>query len=94
MASCSKKDESETTFLQFSKNILKSFILLTVVVMSLSLKNRLITEDTTLFYMALFIIAATILLTIVGIVDHYIYTNTVLGIGMALGLQLMDWRIK
>ena len=53
MPSCSK-DESETTYIQFSKTILKTFILLIVVVMSLSLKNRLITEDTTLFYMALF----------------------------------------
>ena len=56
MATCvSERDKTETTFLAFTRTLLKSFVLLVVVCMTISLKNRLITPDTTLFYMALFV---------------------------------------
>ena len=89
-----EKDNTESTFINFSKTLMKSFVLLTVVIMTISIKTRLIDEETTLFYSFLFIIAATVLFTIVGVVDSYIYSNLVLGIGLALGLQIMDWRKK
>jgi hypothetical protein len=89
-----EKDNTESTFINFSKTLMKSFVLLTVVIMTISIKTRLIDEETTLFYSFLFIIAATVLFTIVGVVDSYVYSNLVLGIGLALGLQIMDWRKK
>jgi hypothetical protein len=93
MATCvSERDKTETTFLAFTRTLLKSFVLLVVVCMTISLKNRLITPDTTLFYMALFVIGTTVLFAIVGIIDSYVFSNLILGIGLALGLQLMDWR--
>ncbi len=93
MATCvSEKDKTESTFLAFTRTLLKSFVLLIAVVMTISLKNRLITPDTTLFYMTLFIIAATILFAIIGVIDSYVFSNLVIGIGLALGLQIMDWR--
>ena len=88
------KDNTESTFINFSKTLMKSFVLLTVVLMTVSLKTRLINDETTLFYSFLFIIAATVLFTIVGIVDTYVYSNLVLGIGLALGLQIMDYKMK
>jgi len=45
-----------------------------------------------MFYVALFIVGATVLFTVIGTVDSYVYSNLVLGIGMAVGLQIMDWR--
>ena len=45
-----------------------------------------------MFYVALFIVGATVLFTVIGTVDSYLYSNLVLGIGMAVGLQIMDWR--
>ena len=42
--------------------------------------------------MALFVIGTTVLFAIVGIIDSYVFSNLILGIGLALGLQLMDWR--
>ena len=90
---CNKEnDGNQSTFINFSKNLLKTFILLIVVVLTMALKNRLISQDTTLFYTALFVIGGTVLLTIVGTLDNYVYSNVTLGIGMALGLYLMDWR--
>jgi hypothetical protein len=95
MATCDKDRENveASSFISFSKNLLKSFVILSVIVLVISLKNRLITKDTTLFYTALFILSATILLSIVSVVDNYVYSNIILGIGLALGLQLMDWRM-
>ncbi len=93
MATCvSEKDKTESTFLAFTRTLLKSFVLLIAVAMTISLKNRLITPDTTLFYMTLFIIGATILFAIIGVIDSYVFSNLVIGIGLALGLQVMDWR--
>lgn len=93
MAACNKEnDDNQSTFINFTKTLLKTFILLVVVVMAMALKNRLISQDTTMFYTALFVIGGTVLLTILGLVDSYVYSNMTLGLGLALGLYLMDWR--
>lgn len=95
MSKCSRKDEDdniESTFLNFSKNLVKTFILITVVMLSLSIKNKLIKEEVTLFYIAIFLLAITILFTIIGIVDTYLYNNLIIGIGIALGLQIMNFN--
>ena len=95
MATCDKDRENvDSTFISFTKNILKSFVILNTVVLVISLKNRLVTKDTTLFYTALFVLSSTILLGLISIVDNYVYSNIILGIGLALGLQMMDWRIN
>jgi dolichol kinase len=93
MGTCrNDEDKIESTFVNFSKTLLRTFVLLTVIALVLALKNRLLTEGTTMFYVALFIVGATVLFTVVGTVDSYLYSNLVLGIGMAVGLQIMDWR--
>ena len=54
VSSCSKeKDAYETSFSYFLKTLMKTFITLTIIVMAMTLKNRLITNDTTMFYSAL-----------------------------------------
>ena len=76
VSTCSKeKDAYESSFSYFLKTLMKTFITLTIIVMAMTLKNRLITSDTTMFYSALYIIGATVLLTLLGTVDHYIYNN-------------------
>ena len=93
MGTCNKDDDKiESTFVNFSKTLLRTFVLLTVISLVLALKNRLLTEGTTMFYVALFIVGATVLFTVIGTVDSYVYSNLILGIGMAVGLQIMDWR--
>ena len=95
MTTCNKNnDKVESTFIQFSRTLLNTFVLLVVITLVLALKNRLISENATLFYTTLFIIGATILFTIIGTIDNYVYSQLILGIGMALGLQIMDWRIN
>ena len=92
---CNREEsDTQTTFTLFSKTLLKTFVLLLVVVMTMALKNRLITEETTMFYTGLFVVGGTVLLTILGTLDSYIYSNLTLGIGLALGLYVMDYRRK
>ena len=93
-AYANERDQYETTFSQFVKTLTKTFITLTIIVMAMSLKSRLITSNTTLFYSALFIIGGSLLLSILATVDQYVYNNVILGIGLALGLQMMDWRLN
>tara|TARA_B100000927_G_scaffold269405_1_gene244814 strand:- start:162 stop:458 length:297 start_codon:yes stop_codon:yes gene_type:complete len=93
MTTCNREnDDNQSTFMNFAKTLLKTFVLLVVVVMTMALKNRLVTQETTMFYTALFVIGGTVLLTIVGTVDSYVYSNLTLGLGLAMGLYLMDWR--
>ena len=93
MTTCNREnDDNQSTFMNFMKTLLKTFVLLVVVVMTMALKNRLVTQETTMFYTALFVIGGTVLLTIVGTVDSYVYSNLILGLGLAMGLYLMDWR--
>jgi len=95
MAVCSNNnndDENDSTFILFSKNLLKTFVLLSIICMTISLKKTLISGNISLFTIALFVVSATLLFTIIGIVDQYIYNNLILGIGIAVGLVIMDWR--
>jgi len=84
---------TDGTFINFAKNLATSCVLFTVVVVSMSLKSRLISANTSLFNSGLFIIIATVLISLLGAVDQYIYNNVVLGIGAALGFQLMNWNL-
>lgn len=86
-----EEDVPQSTFMNYTKSLLKVFTLLIIVVLVMALKNRLLTEDASLFYIALFVIGATFLLTILSTLDNYIFSNLVLGIGLALGLQVMNW---
>lgn len=94
MVACSNNNENEdeSTFILFSKNLLKTFVLLSVICMTISMKRTLINGNLSLFTTALFIVSATLLFTILGIVDQYIYNNLILGIGIAIGMVIMDWR--
>lgn len=86
-----EEDTHQSTFMNYTKSLLKVFTLLIIVVLVMALKTRLLTQDASLFYIALFVIGATFLLTILSTLDNYIFSNLVLGIGLALGLQVMNW---
>ena len=95
MAVCnnnSDEENNDSSFIMFSKNLLRTFVLLSVMCMAIALKRNLINGNVTLFTAALFVIGSTLLFTIIGTVDQYIYNNLVLGIGIAVGLVIMDWR--
>lgn len=94
MSSCNRNnhEKSESSFVNFSNMLLKTFTLLIVIILIFSIKNKLITEGVTLFYTAIFVVIATILLTILGLMDSYLYNNVIIGIGVALGFQLMNFN--
>lgn len=78
----------------FVKNVLSTFVLLTVSVIAIALKRRLIKDEPTIFSSAAFVVIMTILVSVIGTTDQYVYNNTILGIGIALGFQLMNWKIS
>jgi len=90
---CNKKSSGnkvENGFVNYSKSLVKTFVIMAVLFMVMSL-NKFIQQDSDspLFAGALFIIGITILFSIVSVVDQYMYNNIILGIGLAIGLSLM-----
>lgn len=93
---CNKKNstgKTELGFINYSKSLVKTFMIMTVVFLSFGLQNMLSSGGSGgLFPSALFIIAITILFSIVSIVDQYIYNNIILGIGIAVGLSFLGLK--
>ena len=89
---CNKKSpesKTELGFINYSKSLVRTFMLMTVVFLCFGLK-KMLTGSGGAFASALFIVAITVLFSIVNVVDQYIYNNIVLGIGIALGLSFID----
>ena len=61
-----EENTGQSTFINYTKSLLKVFTLLSIVVLVMALKNRLLGQEATLFYTALFVVAATFLLTILS----------------------------
>ena len=91
---CNKKSpegKTELGFINYSKSLVRTFMLMTVVFLCFGLKKMLTDSNGGgAFASALFIVAITVLFSIVNVVDQYIYNNIVLGIGIALGLSFID----
>ena len=92
---CNKKSsesETELGFINYSKSLVKTFMLITVVFLCFGLKNMLKSGGgpPSAFASALFIVAITVLFSIVSIMNEYIYNNIILGIGIAVGLSCID----
>ena len=91
MSSCANQREYETdnySFQNFVKNMGKVFVITTTIVMCMTLRSRLISRDSSLFYIALYILGTSLLFTMISVTDHYVFSNIMLGVGLALGLQM------
>ena len=88
-----EEPEENTSMTNFAKNMMNSFVVLTITVMGIALKKRLITQTTTLFNSMLFIMIMSVLMSTLGTVDQYVYNNLILGIGAAMGYQIMNWNV-
>jgi hypothetical protein len=77
----------------FAKSIIKSFILLTVVISLIYIKTKYLKSETgqpPIINTILFILLGTVLLTILGITDMYIFNNVMLGLGIAVGMHFFN----
>uniref|UniRef100_A0A6C0EJQ7 Uncharacterized protein n=1 Tax=viral metagenome TaxID=1070528 RepID=A0A6C0EJQ7_9ZZZZ len=93
MASCQKNsdNELEDNFTRFAKTLLKSFILVTGMLFLIVLKKQTLTENFTPFNIALFIVLSTVILSIIGLVDTYVFNNIAIGMGLAIGMDVMKF---
>lgn len=85
-------DNNSNSFGKFAKNILKSFILITCILLLVIIKLKLLKSNSTLFKYSLFIILSTFLFGIISLIDKNIYYNIVLGIGIAIGMKFIDLK--
>ena len=85
-------DESDK-LANFAKSIIKSFILLTVVISLIYIKTKYLKSENgqpPIINTILFILLGTVLLTILGITDMYIFNNIALGLGIGLGMHFFN----
>lgn len=91
MVASTNEREYETdnySFQNFVKNLGKTFVITTIIVMCMTLRDKLITPDSSLFNLAIYILAVSLLFTMISATDHYVFSNIMLGVGLALGLQM------
>jgi len=93
MASTCTNNENELDdkFTRFSKILLKSFVLVTSIIIIIVLKKKLLTKESSLFLLALFIVLSTIIFSIIGLVDSYVFNNIAIGMGIAIGMHIMKF---
>ena len=93
---CSRNDEDSSTdkLAGFAKCLLKSLVLLSIVIGIYFLKLNYFKTDSPIspLDMLLFILLSTMLLTILGAVDTYIFNNVILGLGIGLGVSLFNFE--
>ena len=91
---CNKnKEDGIDQLANFAKSIIKAFILISVVVSIYYLKDKYLVEHMVgipAISLIMFILLTTVLLTIVGVTDMYVFNNIILGIGIGLGFHLFN----
>lgn len=95
MSSCNKElgsdDHLDGSFTRFGKRSVRAFVLVTSIVFLIALKKKYLVKEASLFYVTLFIILATIVLGILGLTDSYVFDQVSLGMGIAIGMHIMDF---
>ena len=93
MAGCNKKEDIDIdgSFTRYAKILLKSFILITTIIFLIVIKKKYLTKEASLFYVALFIVLASPIFSLIGLVDAYVFNNIAVGMGIAIGMHIMDF---
>jgi hypothetical protein len=92
--SCRSENDSVDNLANFAKSLIKSFILLVIVICIFYIKGKYLPtnpgDQPTIINLILFILLGTILLTILGVTDMYIFNNLMLGLGIGLGIRFFE----
>ena len=93
VSSCQKNSDTELedNFTRFARTLLKSFVLVTSVLFLVVLKKQNLNDKSTLFNFALFIVLSTIIFSLIGLIDTYLFNNIVMGMGLAIGMHIMKF---
>jgi len=95
-ATCAGGATNENTdrLASFATNIIKSFILLTLIISIYYLKGKYLPKDGSesplIINLIMFILLGTVMLTILGVTDMYIFNQVVLGLGIGLGIRFFE----
>ena len=94
MSTCSTNNNENTidgSFTRYSKILLKSFVLVSSVIFLITLKKKYLNKEITLFYIALFIVMSSVIFSFIGLVDGFVFNNIAVGMGIAIGMHIMDF---
>lgn len=91
MAKSCTKDNEESIAISYGKITIKSFVLVVSILLLMLLKDKLLQKNGSIFLIALFVVFATLIFSLLGITDSYVYNNLIVGIGIAIGMHIMKF---
>ncbi len=91
VTTCQPPPVEDNSFNRFARTLLKSFVLVTSIIFIVVLKKKYLTPESTLFYYAMFIVLSTIIFGLIGLVDSFVFNNIAVGMGIAVGMHIMDF---
>ena len=86
----SDNSNDQSSFTNFVNSIIKSFSILVIIFTLYYAQDQLIMKtDKDLMYVIAFVCIATFMMGILGSIDTYMYSNIIVGIGLAMGMTLV-----
>lgn len=91
--SCAQKKKENLEILEsLGKLIIKSVTLVFSVFCIIIAKNHFMNENATLFHLGLCAVIVSVIFTVIGLVDNYIFTNLAVGLGIGIAMELTKFN--
>jgi len=88
------ENNNPRSFSGYLQILLKSFVLVISIFIIITLKNNYLKSDKlTLSNIIIFIILSSFIFSFIGLSNGHIYNNIVVGIGIAIGMNIMNLNI-
>jgi hypothetical protein len=84
----------EDTYLsKFIETLKKTFLIVGVFFSTVYITDAFRSIEMKMFHYAIYAVLITILISLIGVADKYVYSNVLIGIGLAYGLLVVDKQI-
>lgn len=84
----------EESFLsKFIESLKKTFLIVGVFFTTIYITDSFRSVEMKMFHYAMYAVIITALISLIGVADRYVYSNVLIGIGLAYGLLVVDKQI-
>jgi membrane-associated HD superfamily phosphohydrolase len=83
----------ETYISRLLETLKKTFLIVAVFISTVYITDSFRSIELKMHHYALYAVIITFLISIIGVADRYVYSNVLIGIGLAYGLLVVDKQI-
>jgi hypothetical protein len=83
----------DTYISKFIESLKKTFLIIGVFFSTIYITDSFRSIEMKMFHYAIYAVLITILISLIGVADRYVYSNVLIGIGLAYGLLVVDKQI-